>query len=232
MLRRLRSISPILMLTAAAVVGCEGPTDDGNEGEGEGEGEAPLCTGTQTLPSLTANNNNGLNVLDGRCTTITGRLTLTGPPGVSDAAPVRVVVQIGNDLIIDSGARLTDTDDFLGLTIIDDELRIEDNSTITSLRLVVLEGIGRLTIKNNAALERIELPALRSIAGDVSSDTIVIEDNASLRVIDAPVLTRVSVDITVDNNTSLCADVMDDLVAGLTRYGGRYRQTNSVGSCN
>jgi len=173
-----------------------------------------------------------LNVLDGRCATITGRLTLTGPPGVTDAAPVRFVVRIDNDLIIDTGARITDTDDFLGLTVIGDELSVENNSTIRSLTFVALEGIGRLTISNNSALQRIELPALSSINSGGNTESIVIENNSSLNVIALPALSTVSADITVTNNVALCADIMDDVVAGLTGYSDTYRQTNSLGSCN
>ena len=77
-----------------------------------------------------------------------------------------------------------------------------------------------------------ELAALSSIYSGDNSESIVIANNASRNVIALPALSTVSDNISVANNVNLCADIMDDVVDGLSGYRGNYSQINSLGSCN
>jgi hypothetical protein len=203
--------------------------DQGGPGEGEGEGEAPLCTGEQVVDGdRVVADDGGAAFLDGGCATLTGDLEVTGA-NVVNVDEVRFVVVIGDDLIL-SGTRLADSGDFRGVETIGDEVRVEGNSQLTSLRLERLGRAGRLTIRDNALLRTIELPALTSLTGRRTDPAITIENNPVLETLVSPLLREVVGDIVVGNNPRLCTRTVTALVDGLVGFGNAVDQRGGA-SC-
>ena len=134
------------------------------------------------------------------CTRIDGDLTVRTGAAI-DLDGLAALEDVTGSVVIGPSIGLDTLDDFGRLRAIGGTLRLVANGDITAAFFPALERAGAVAVDSNLAMTQAMFPALREVAGGLT-----VRDNGALELIDLTRLARVGATLAVENNRIL-ADI-------------------------